>query len=63
MRGLLAEGYPVKHEDLATLSPYQTRHIKRFGDYVFTVTSPEPFDGELSTLVPDEASSLQVATA
>ena len=32
VRGLLAEGYPVKHEDLATLSPYQTRHIKRFGD-------------------------------
>lgn len=28
------------------LSPYQTRHIKRFGDYVFTVTTPEPFHGE-----------------
>jgi hypothetical protein len=63
VRGLLAEGYPVKHEDLATLSPYQTRHIKRFGDYVFTVTSPEPFDGELATLAADDASSLQVATA
>jgi Tn3 transposase DDE domain len=37
VRGLQAEGYPVKHEDLATLSPHQTRHIKRFGDYVFTV--------------------------
>jgi hypothetical protein len=24
------------------------RHIKRFGDYVFTVTTPEPFDGELA---------------
>lgn len=46
VRSLMADGYPVKHEDLATLSPYQTRHIKRFGDYVFTVTSPEPFDGE-----------------
>jgi TnpA family transposase len=63
VRALVAEGYPVKHEDLATLSPYQTRHIKRFGDYVFTVTSQEPFDGELATLVPDETSSLRVATA
>jgi len=63
VRGLLAEGYVVKHEDLATLSPYQTRHIKRFGDYVFTVTAPEPFDGELATLVPDDTTSLQVATA
>jgi Tn3 transposase DDE domain len=63
VRGLLAEGYPVRNEDLATLSPYQTRHIKRFGDYVFTVTSPAPFDGELATLVPGDGASLQVATA
>ncbi|MBV9168560.1 MAG: transposase, partial [Chloroflexi bacterium] len=60
VRGLLADGYAVKHEDLATLSPYQTRHIKRFGDYVFTVTSPEPFDGELATLGLDDATSVQV---
>jgi hypothetical protein len=58
VRGLLAEGYVVKHEDLATLSPYQTRQIKRFGDYVFAVTSPEPFDGELAMLVPDDVTSL-----
>jgi Tn3 transposase DDE domain-containing protein len=63
VRGLLPDGFPVKHEDLATLSPYQTRHIKRFGDYVFTVTAPEPFDGELALLVPGDNSSLQVATA
>jgi hypothetical protein len=54
VRALLAEGYPVKHENLATLSPNQTRHIKRFGDCVFTVTTPEPFDGELVTLLPRE---------
>jgi hypothetical protein len=53
----------VRHADLLTLNPYQTRHIKRFGGYVFTVTSPEPFDGELATLVPDETSSLQAVTA
>ena len=57
------EGYPVKHEDLATLGPYPTRHVKRFGDYAFTVTSPEPFDGELAMLVPNDGVSLQVATA
>ena len=64
VRDLIAEGYPVTREDLATLSPYQTRHIKRFGDYTFTTTAPEPFDGELITPfaleVPDER---QVATA
>jgi len=57
VRALLAEGYPAKHEGLATLSPDQTRHIKRSGDYVFTVTAPEPFDGELARLVPDDSRS------
>ena len=56
MRGFLAERYRVKHQDPATLSPYQTRHIKRFGDYVFTVTAPEPFDGELARLLTDVSS-------
>jgi hypothetical protein len=31
-------------KNLAALSTYQTRQIKRFGDYVYTVTTPEPFD-------------------
>jgi hypothetical protein len=47
VRQLIREGYPVKREDLAVLSPYQTRHIKRFGDYILTPNIPEPFDGEL----------------
>ena len=51
-------------EDLAALSPYQTRHIKRFGDYVFTVTAPEPFDADLITPFPLESTSEeQSATA
>jgi hypothetical protein len=33
------------------LSPYQTRHIKRFGDYILTPSTPEPFDGELVLLI------------
>ena len=34
LRELAAEGYEIKREDLELLSPYWTRHIKRFGDYV-----------------------------
>ena len=49
VRALLQEGYPVRREDLAALSPYQTGHLKRFGDYTLSVRPPEPFDGELVT--------------
>jgi TnpA family transposase len=31
---LSAEGYPVDRQALAVLSPYMTKHLKRFGDYV-----------------------------
>jgi hypothetical protein len=49
VRALLQEGYPVRREDLAALSPYQTGHLERFGDYTLAVRPPEPFDGELVT--------------
>ena len=40
---LMAEGYPVKREDVAALSPYLTRHIKRFGDYFIDLSVlPQP---------------------
>lgn len=48
---LIAEGYPVRVEDLAFLSPYVTRHVKRFGDYTLhTDLAPGPiaYDVELS---------------
>ena len=35
IRELHGEGYEISREDLAALSPYLTRHIKRFGDYFF----------------------------
>ena len=64
VRDLMAEGYPVTRDDLAALSPYQTRHIKRFGDYTFTSSAPEPFDGELVTPFPLEVpEEHQAATA
>jgi len=37
---LIAEDYPVKREDVAALSPYLTRHIKRFGDYFIDLSAP-----------------------
>ena len=40
---LMAEGYPVKREDVAALSPYLTRHIKRFGGYFIDLSVlPQP---------------------
>lgn len=43
LRELIAEDYPVKREDVAALSPYLTRHIKRFGDYFIDLSAaPQP---------------------
>ena len=47
MRTLQADGYIIQRDDLAQLSPYQTRRLKRFGDYTLSLSSPEPFDPEL----------------
>lgn len=42
LRELIAEGYPVQREDVQALSPYLTRHIKRFGDYFVDLSVPPP---------------------
>ena len=48
LRELKLEGFPVNREDVATLSPYVTSHIKRFGDYIIDLdTVPEPIDSSL----------------
>lgn len=48
LRELKQEGFPVNREDVATLSPYVTTHIKRFGDYIIDVEAvPEPIDPSL----------------
>ena len=62
MRTLQADGYIIQRDDLAQLSPYQTRRLKRFGDYTLSLSSPEPFDPEL--LMPfalDEQADVVVA--
>ncbi len=41
------EGWTIHQEDLAFLSPYMTRTIKRFGDYRLNLgRTPEPWSGE-----------------
>ena len=47
MLALQADGYIIHRDDLAQLSPYQTRRLKRFGDYTLSLSPPEPFDAEL----------------
>ncbi|MGH9821978.1 MAG: Tn3 family transposase [Blastocatellia bacterium] len=39
---LIGEGYPLKRVDVEALSPYLTRHVKRFGDYYIDVNSTPP---------------------
>ncbi len=48
-RELTQEGYLVKKEDVAVLSPYLTHHIKRFGDYLINMEMvPAPLDREIT---------------
>ena len=45
----MQEGCPVTREDVETLSPYLTAHIKRFGDYIVNMESvPAPLDAEMA---------------
>ncbi len=49
LKELDREGRPVSKEDLAYLSPYLTRSIKRFGDYAIDLgRSPAPLDEEVN---------------
>lgn len=41
LHALKSEGAPIRHADLAFLSPYATSHLKRFGDYPTDLT-PDP---------------------
>ena len=53
LKELVQEGYVLTKDELAALSPYQTQHIKRFGNYVIDLeTLPQPIDDdELAVLV------------
>lgn len=49
IRQLIAEGWVIDPDDLATMSPYLTGRIKRFGEYATDglSTPPEAFDPHL----------------
>jgi hypothetical protein len=46
VRALQGDAYIIHCDDLAQLSPYQTRQ-QRFGDYTLSLIPPEPFGAEL----------------
>jgi hypothetical protein len=54
MRGYIlgaetANGVEFTRSDVATLSPYLTRHIKRFGDYIINLKNiPKAIDMNIS---------------
>ncbi len=42
-------GYKVDRDLLATLSPYLTRHLKRYGDYVVDMKNIlQPLEGAIA---------------
>ena len=51
LQGLIEDGFPLTREDVAGLSPYVTRKIKRFGEYVIDLSAPEPLDGALALAI------------
>jgi TnpA family transposase len=48
IRQLVAEGYRISADALTALSPYQTRHLNRFGHYTLNLDhKPEPIEYDL----------------
>jgi hypothetical protein len=58
LRQIAADGWEIQPEDLAVLSPYQTKRINRFGVYAtdeITLT-PEQCDAHLPDIDPASVS-------
>jgi hypothetical protein len=49
---LAADGHPIDPDDLATVSPYITHTIRRFGDWVLDLSPPETAPTTTLDLVP-----------
>lgn len=48
IQSLDAEGHAIDQKALATLSPYLTRHLKRYRDYVVDLHNiPQPLEGAI----------------
>jgi TnpA family transposase len=51
LKKLYDEGYIISRDDVAALSPYITRHIKRFGDYFIDIRIiPDPILSEILSI-------------
>jgi hypothetical protein len=53
---LAQEGYILTKDELAALSPYQTQHVKRFGNYELDLqTVPQSITDDLlfDIIIPD----------
>ena len=50
IRQLIAEGWIVDLDDLASTSPYITERVKRFGEYPIEGLTDEAFDPHLELL-------------
>jgi hypothetical protein len=58
LKKLAHEGTEFTRTDVAALSPYMTRHIKRFGDYEIDLNNvPEPIDRSMFITINEENSS------
>jgi hypothetical protein len=56
LRDLVREGYPLTRADVAALSPYLTKRVRRFGTYTVNLDLvPQPLDGELALPLPEES--------
>lgn len=54
LRDLIREGYPMPRAAVASLSPYLTRKVKRFGDYAVDLdVAPTPLDGAMTLSLPE----------
>ena len=49
---LAADGHPIDTDDLATISPYITHTIRRFGDWVLDLSPPDTAPVTILDLVP-----------
>jgi len=48
IQAMSAEGHKIDRVSLAALSPYLTRHLKRYGDYVLDLQNiPQPLEGAI----------------
>jgi hypothetical protein len=64
IRDLQREGYPVTRAALAGLSPYLTRTVKRFGEYLVKLdVPPTPLDTDMTLSVQEPGAADVVVPA